>query len=51
MQLDRAIVSEFVQDSIRSGEGVRLYLEGVDDLCSKEGALQVLREGVVVLLE
>lgn len=48
MQMDRAIVSEFVQDFVRSGEGMRLCLEGVDGLCSEEGALQVLRKSVVV---
>ncbi|KAH6974520.1 hypothetical protein BKA56DRAFT_675945 [Ilyonectria sp. MPI-CAGE-AT-0026] len=51
MQLDRPMDDELVQHFIRSGDGMRLYLEGVDDLCSEEGPWQVLQEGVAILQE
>lgn len=34
MQLDRVIDDEFIQEFIRSGEGVRLCIERVDNPCS-----------------
>ncbi|KAI8711139.1 hypothetical protein NCS52_01489300 [Fusarium sp. LHS14.1] len=50
MQLDRPMDDELVQHFIRSGDGMHLSLEGVDDLCSVEGPWQVLHEGIAVLL-
>jgi hypothetical protein len=51
IQLDRPIDDELVQHFIRSGNRMRLYLEGVDDLCSPEGPAQVLQEAISILLE
>ncbi len=49
--LDRPLDDELVQHIIRSGDGMRFCLEGVDDLCSGEGPVQVLREAIGILLE
>ncbi|KAF5598563.1 transcription factor ZMS1 [Fusarium pseudocircinatum] len=51
MQLDRPMDDELVQYFIRSGEDLRLPLEGVDDLCTAEGPLQVLQEVSSLLME
>jgi hypothetical protein len=51
MQLDRPIDDELVQHFIRAGEGIKLYLEGVEDLCSDQGSEQVLREAILILNE
>lgn len=48
MQLDRPVDDELVQHFIRHGD-LKLYLEGVPDLCSTEGPLQALQEGVAIL--
>ncbi|KAF5965931.1 transcription factor ZMS1 [Fusarium bulbicola] len=51
MQLDRPMDDELVQYFIRSGEDLRLPLEGVDDLCATEGPLQILEEVSSLLME
>ena len=51
VHLDRPLDDELVQHFIRSGDGMRLCLEGVDDLCCGEGPFQVLREAIGILLE
>ena len=51
MQLDRPMDDELVQHFIRAGEGMTLYLEGVEDLCSDQGSEQVLREAILLLNE
>ncbi|CAH0052001.1 unnamed protein product [Clonostachys solani] len=51
IQVDRPLDDELVQHFIRSGEGMRVHLEGIDDLCSLEGSLQILHEGAVILLQ
>jgi hypothetical protein len=51
MQLDRPMDDELVQHFIRAGEGMTLYLEGVEDLCSDQGSEQVLREAILILNE
>ncbi|RKL08604.1 hypothetical protein BFJ68_g9398 [Fusarium oxysporum] len=51
MQLDRPMDDELVQYFIRFGEGLRLPLEGVDDLCTAEGPLQILQEVSSLLME
>ncbi|KAF5649999.1 transcription factor ZMS1 [Fusarium sp. NRRL 52700] len=51
MQLDRPMDDELVQYFIRSGEDLRLPLEGVDDLCAAEGPSQILQEVSSLLLE
>ncbi|CAG9988252.1 unnamed protein product [Clonostachys byssicola] len=51
IQVDRPMDDELVQHFIRSGEGMRVHLEGIDDLCSPEGSLQILHEGATILLQ
>lgn len=51
MQLDRPMDDELVQHFIRAGEGITLYLEGVHNLCSDQGTVQVLREAILILSE
>ncbi|CAH0055209.1 unnamed protein product [Clonostachys solani] len=51
IQIDRPVDDELVQHFIRSGDHMRISMEGVDDLYSKQGPLQILREAVGVLLE
>ena len=51
MQLDRPMDDELVQHFIRAGEGMTLYLEGVEDLCSEQGSEQVLKEAILILNE
>lgn len=51
MQLDRPMDDELVQYFIRFGESLRLPLEGVDDLCSTEGPLEILHEVANLLME
>lgn len=51
IQVDRPIDDELVQHFIRSGEGMRVHLEGIDDLCCQEGSLQILHEGATILLQ
>ncbi|KAF5647807.1 transcription factor ZMS1 [Fusarium tjaetaba] len=51
MQLDRPMDDELVQYFIRSGEDLRLPLEGVDDLCATKGPLQILQEVSSLLME
>lgn len=51
MQLDRPMDDELVQHFIRAGDGMTLYLEGVEDLCSDQGSEQVLREAILILNE
>ena len=51
IQLDRPVDDELVQHFIRDGEGITLYLEGVEDLCSDQGSKQVLKEAILILNE
>ncbi|EXA54693.1 hypothetical protein FOVG_02103 [Fusarium oxysporum f. sp. pisi HDV247] len=51
MQLDRPMDDELVQYFIRFGEDLRLPLEGVDELCTAEGPLQILQEVSSLLME
>ncbi|KAF5254005.1 hypothetical protein FANTH_1187 [Fusarium anthophilum] len=51
MQLDRPMDDELVQYFIRSGEDLRLPLEGVDNLSATEGPLQILEEASSLLRE
>lgn len=51
LQLDRPLDDEFVQYFIRFGRNTQLFLEGVDDLCSQEGATQILQEASRILIE
>lgn len=48
LQLDRPMDDEMVQYFIRHGS-LRLYLEGVPDLCEVQGPLQILTEGATIL--
>ncbi|KAF4334823.1 transcription factor ZMS1 [Fusarium beomiforme] len=51
MQLDRPVDDEIVQYFIRSGEKLKLALEGIDDLCSANGPMQILIEVTNLLTE
>jgi hypothetical protein len=51
MQLDRPMDDELVQYFIQFGGEMRLYLEGVEDLCSDQGPSEILQEAVAILRE
>ena len=49
MHIDRPFDDEIAQHFISSGELMKVFLEGVGELCSSTGPKLVLREGAQIL--